>query len=353
MLAIWISLVLAVAASLEKKVHAFEVAHTVLSNLRATDYSEWKASGDTPKDLFSEVKKTQSKDAWKKLCNDLTALDDENLALFEREVQNQRKPGTLSCRGKLLGRLARYWAISTDSLLMRHDLTSGNLLQKVGAPPTLPTLPSEERVIDTSSGPTLFDGGLAKDEIALTFDDGPHPTRTERVLEILKAANIRATFFDVGEMTKRHPMIARETFNQGHTVGSHSFNHPQLSKLALETAKKNILAGHQAVIDATGFDSMFFRFPYGARNKTLIDFVSNAGMASFMWNMDSSDWKLRNPSALLANVVHELDSHKGGIILFHDIQEQTVIVLPHVIEELRRRNYKTVVFVPQKPTQLP
>lgn len=121
--------------------------------------------------------------------------------------------------------------------------------------------------------------------------------------------------------------------------------------MPLANAEHNILVGHEAVMTETGVETPFFRFPYGSRNKAIQSFVQGLKMASFYWNLDSSDWHYRNPTQLFANVLRELDREKGGIILFHDIQEQTVIVLPHVIEELRKRHFTTVVFVPRLDRQ--
>jgi peptidoglycan/xylan/chitin deacetylase (PgdA/CDA1 family) len=89
----------------------------------------------------------------------------------------------------------------------------------------------------------------------------------------------------------------------------------------------------------------FFRFPYGAKTAPEQTFVQRHGNTTVFWNMDSQDWKIRDPHRLFLNVLAELDRAQHGIILFHDIHEQTVIVLPHVLAELRARHMKTVVFV--------
>jgi len=93
----------------------------------------------------------------------------------------------------------------------------------------------------------------------------------------------------------------------------------------------------------------FFRFPYGAKSGEEQAFVRKRGNTSFFWNMDSTDWQIRDPHKLFLHVLAELDRAHHGIILFHDIHEQTVIALPHVLAELRARNMKTVVFVATAP----
>ncbi|MBI3556069.1 MAG: polysaccharide deacetylase family protein [Deltaproteobacteria bacterium] len=329
---------------------ASRITEALIANTSAQSFLEWQQSGHTPNDIFRITRQIDSATGWTELCTELSKLSGENLALFEDEINDRataRKLG--ACHSRLVAKLTRYWAASAGELAADEDGAGDD----APAQPAAITLPSEERVVDTSSGPVISDGGLKAGEIALTFDDGPHPTRTERILKILKEAGVRATFFEVGEMAKHYSTLPRIVLNDGHTVGSHSWNHPQLPQLDFASAQKNIVKGHEAVIAATGIESSFFRFPYGARNKALQKFVSGLGMATFFWNMDSSDWKLRNPAQLFQNVLQELSNAKGGIILFHDIQEQTVVVLPSVLRELKKRNFKTIVFVPKARTPRP
>ena len=98
-------------------------------------------------------------------------------------------------------------------------------------------------------------------------------------------------------------------------------------------------------IHARSAELPFFRFPYGAKTPAEQGFVEHRGNTTFFWNMDSQDWRIRDPHKLFLNVLAELDRAKHGIILFHDIHEQTVIVLPHVLAELRARGMTPVVFV--------
>jgi peptidoglycan/xylan/chitin deacetylase (PgdA/CDA1 family) len=194
------------------------------------------------------------------------------------------------------------------------------------------------------------DGQLAEGQIAITFDDGPHATRTARVLEILRGAGVRADFFEIGRNAAAHPEIARQVVAAGHIVGSHTFSHADLGKLSEKHAETEIESGEASVSLALGrpvAEVPFFRFPYGAKTPSELVFVQKRGNTTFFWNMDSEDWKIRDPHQLFLNVLQQLDHARRGIILFHDIHEQTVIVLPHLLQELRVRGFKTVVFVPQ------
>ncbi len=208
-------------------------------------------------------------------------------------------------------------------------------------------LQSEEQHV--GAGDVLFHADLKPGQVALTFDDGPHPTRTARILKILADAGVRATFFEVGASAERLPQITRAVSEQGHTIGSHTFRHPRLTTLSLPEAQRDIQSGRsmlETILGPQHGPVTFFRFPYGARNRPLQDWVKQEGMASFLWNMDSRDWKIRDAQALLGHVAIELDREKRGILLFHDIQEQTVIVLPYVLEALKARGFSTVVFIP-------
>ncbi|MBI3543039.1 MAG: polysaccharide deacetylase family protein [Deltaproteobacteria bacterium] len=349
------------------------------ANATSDGFNEWKTSGHTPEDLFDDVEKQGSPEAWRQLCAKLSSLADEDLALFSHELEHFHNPKLISCRAPLLHRLEAHWAASALELkLMHHPLKTsdedGDGAIVDDGDGDAPSLASEIRIVDAKGGEVLHDGGLKRTtktqqgEIALTFDDGPHPTRTERILKTLAASGVRATFFEVGEMAKRFPKLSRAVLDAGHSVGSHSYNHPQLPKLAFGNgvcdpklmprlaygrSDCNILWGHEAVMAATGVEMPFFRFPYGYASKTLQAFVKKHEIATFFWNMDSLDWKIRNPVALLQNVIRELDREKGGIILFHDIQEQTAIVLPHVLEEIKKRGMTTVLFVPKQDETAP
>jgi len=159
---------------------------------------------------------------------------------------------------------------------------------------------------------------------------------------------VKATFFQIGRNAVAHPDVARQVLAAGHTVGSHTFSHPDLQKVPLPHAESEVESGEASVALALGVPTArlpFFRFPYGAKSTGEQAFVSGRGNTTFFWNMDSQDWKIRDPHRLFLNVLQQIDQRGRGIILFHDIHEQTVIVLPHVLAELRARHLQTVVFV--------
>ena len=289
-----------------------------------------------PSQIVERVHLLESDQAWAELCQELTLLPDDELELFEDEIRKPEHAKSLPCAQLLLRRIGAYWKEAERQLASVHPLTGFG------------TLPSVAVAVDTSKDGILRDGDLPAGEIALTFDDGPHATRTARVLQILADAGIKATFFEIGRNAAAHPEIARRVLAAGHTIGSHTFSHPNMSRLPEPHAELEMESGDASVSAALGLkpgELPFFRFPYGAKTAPEQSFVQRHGNTTVFWNMDSQDWKIRDPHQLFLNVLAELDRAKHGIILFHDIHEQTVIVLPHVLAELRARQMKTVVFV--------
>jgi peptidoglycan/xylan/chitin deacetylase (PgdA/CDA1 family) len=289
-----------------------------------------------PSEIVERIHALADERTWAELCRELALLPDDELELFEDEIRRPEHARHLACGPDLLRRIDSHWKEAERRLAAAHPV----------APPA--KLPSVERVVDTSQGLTFSDGDLPEGQVAITFDDGPHPTRTPRILDILARSGVRATFFEIGKNAAAHPETARRVLAAGHSVGSHTFSHPNLARVAEAHAESEVESGDASVSLALGLREgqlPFFRFPYGAKTALEQGFVQRRGNTTFFWNMDSLDWKTRDPHRLFVNVLAELDRAKRGIILFHDIHEQTVIVLPHVLAELRARHMTTVVFV--------
>jgi len=306
------------------------------SHASLPDYHE---SPFQPLEIVERIHALESEQAWAELCRELGALPDDELELFEDEVRKPDHASRMACAPALLRRIDAYWRAAAGRLAEAHPLPA--------APAPLPSIAI---AVDLSRDGVYTDGQLAEGQIAITFDDGPHATRTARVLEILRSAGVRAGFFEIGRNAAAHPEIARQVVAAGHIVGSHTFSHADLGKLPEKHAETEIESGEASVSLALGrpvAEVPFFRFPYGAKTPGELVFVQKRGNTTFFWNMDSEDWKIRNPHQLFLNVLQQLDQARRGIILFHDIHEQTVIVLPHLLQELRVRGFKTVVFVPQ------
>jgi peptidoglycan/xylan/chitin deacetylase (PgdA/CDA1 family) len=303
-----------------------------------TEQRDYRASPYHPSEIVERIHAMESGAAWDELCTELGQLPDDELELFEDELRKPEHARRMACSAALFRRIDAYWKTAARELGEAHPLTGAGKLESVVVP------------VDVSQPHTFTGADFPEGQIAITFDDGPHATRTPRVLEILKAAGVRATFFEIGRNASAHPEISRQVRAAGHSVGSHTFSHADLPKVTEAHAEAEVESGEASVALALGVtprDLPFFRFPYGAKTLPEQAFVSRRGNSTFFWNMDSEDWRVRDPHRLFVNVLQQIDhEHAHGVILFHDIHEQTVIVLPHVLAELAARHVKTVVFVP-------
>lgn len=160
--------------------------------------------------------------------------------------------------------------------------------------------------------------------VALTFDDGPDAKTTPQALDILKKYGVKATFFMLGQNVVSNPDIVKRVKNEGHQIGIHTWDHPVLTKLPMETVKKEIFDTQTAIYNVVGIKPTITRPPYGAINST----IQNAIDQSFiMWNVDSLDWKTRNTKAIMQEVSK---TQPGSIILMHDIHQTSIDALPSV-----------------------
>ena len=190
------------------------------------------------------------------------------------------------------------------------------------------------------------DGGLSDGEFALTFDDGPAPHITRKILAILRAHEVKAVFFEVGLNAEAHPELTQQILKEGHSLGSHSWDHADLATLPLADAVENIERGHAAVLSAAGgrFSTPFFRFPGFSWTAQLLDAVQKLGLLPFQANIVTEDWMTPDPRELLKKALAMVDREKHGILLFHDIQPQTAEMLDAFLTELENRGSKSVVF---------
>ena len=206
--------------------------------------------------------------------------------------------------------------------------------------------------IDTSGGPIFGRGSndfLADGEIVLTFDDGPSRSHTRAVLKALEQHCTKATFFLVGRMAAADPMMVREVANAGHTIGSHTWSHAKLSSLSAEKAEEEVELGLSVVAAALdGQVAPFFRFPYLRPNAAAVAYFKERGIGSFTIDVDSRDFRTRDPEEVKKNVLTQLAGRHKGIILFHDIQPSTARALPSLLAELKQRGFKVVHMVPKE-----
>jgi peptidoglycan/xylan/chitin deacetylase (PgdA/CDA1 family) len=150
----------------------------------------------------------------------------------------------------------------------------------------------------------------------LTFDDGPNPEVTPRILEVLNEFGSPATFFLLTENAEKHPGLVREIMDQGHEIGHHSRTHPRLSTAPWSRLPDEIWKARRDLERVAGRRVRLFRPPYGAHGLRSLYMVKGAGMRTVLWSVDSEDWKGLSPEAPLQHTAEKID--KGGILLLHD-----------------------------------
>ncbi|QDY99783.1 polysaccharide deacetylase family protein [Nitratireductor mangrovi] len=194
----------------------------------------------------------------------------------------------------------------------------------------------------------ISDIALRPGEVVLTFDDGPIPGRTDRVLEVLDRFGVKATFLMVGQMAKAYPGTARKVAARGHTIGTHTQGHANLAGLGHAAAVIEIDKGRASVAAALGGHraAPFFRFPYLASTAALRSHLAARGIVVIDANIDSKDYFKSSPAAIRARTMARLAGQRSGIILLHDIHARTATMLPGLLADLKAGGYKVVHLVP-------
>ena len=329
-----------------------EILH---AHRHATDFHAWQVDPHNPKNLLPQwLVENSDLHLPDEICESMRSLSSEDLLIFYAFLTETEEGQTLPCTLDLTDKIDRYVShkkMTTRSLQFRRPLQQKHFSHR-----SLKSSKSGTRRIPiaTDGGPVLVTGDLRVGEVALTFDDGPHVKWTPDILQTLSEHNTQAGFFTVGQNVRRHPQLVVDEAHQGHIIGNHTWSHKQLPKISYGSALKEINDGFVAIHEALNFDTPLFRFPYGARTSHLRSYLKNSDVSEFFWNMDTLDWKIKDPEKLLDYAIKQLDAAERGIILFHDVQPQTAAALPSFLLALQQRGYQTVVFVPEDwPHTLP
>jgi peptidoglycan-N-acetylglucosamine deacetylase len=197
--------------------------------------------------------------------------------------------------------------------------------------------------------------------IALTFDDGPHATLTPKLLDLLAAHQMRATFFVVGQNAADHPGILRRAIREGHEIANHTWSHPNLGKMSDEGVRRELQKTDDAIFNAIGKRPTLLRPPYGSitpRQKRWIH--DDFGYRIIIWDVDPLDWKRPGPSVVCNRILKE--TRPGSIVLAHDIHPPTIEAMPATFDQLDRKGFKSVTVsellamatpLPPKPAAIP
>ncbi|TDQ28861.1 peptidoglycan/xylan/chitin deacetylase (PgdA/CDA1 family) [Tenacibaculum caenipelagi] len=177
--------------------------------------------------------------------------------------------------------------------------------------------------------------------IALTFDDGPNPNYTEKILDLLRQYNAEATFFCIGKNCEQHPDILKRIDSENHIIANHTYTHPSsFGFLNSNQVEKEISKTTNVIEDIIGKKPKFFRPPFGVTNPSIKKAVENLKITTFGWNIRSLDTVLKEEKKVLKRIIPNIKP--GAIILLHDVQENSIPVLEQLLRILKEQKYKAV-----------
>jgi peptidoglycan/xylan/chitin deacetylase (PgdA/CDA1 family) len=186
-------------------------------------------------------------------------------------------------------------------------------------------------------------------EVVITFDDGPIPPYTNVVLDTLASQCVKATYFLVGEMARAYPSIVRRIYNAGHTIGTHSQNHPfAFQRLTVQNAERQVESGIESVDAALGDPkalSPFFRIPGLGRTGALESYLASKSLVTWSADVVADDWKHIGAREIVRRAMRRLEEKGRGILLLHDIHPATALALPVLLKELKEHGYRVVQVV--------
>jgi peptidoglycan/xylan/chitin deacetylase (PgdA/CDA1 family) len=225
----------------------------------------------------------------------------------------------------------------------------------LGAEPTPATLPSatptKPKPMETPPGetpappkePKITFSSVHVDGpyIAMTFDDGPSAKLTPKLLDLLAARHIKATFFVLGENVAEHPDVVARAAREGHEIASHSWSHPNLAKMSQQNVRSQLQRTDDAIKNATGERPTLFRPPYGSiteREKRWIH--DEFGYDIILWDVDPYDWRRPGPAVVRNRILKE--TRPGSIVLSHDIHPGTIEAMGSTLDELQAKGFKFV-----------
>ncbi len=211
------------------------------------------------------------------------------------------------------------------------------------APPTRSASPSPPARVQKKPDYTLRRASSAGKPVALTFDDGPHPSYTREILSILADHDVTATFFMIGSNVAGHPDIVRKVAEAGHAIGTHTWSHANLKRLSATAVRDEIERAVDEVETTTGQRPALFRAPYGNWSPTVFRRCAELGQRSVAWNVDPRDWEAPGAAVIRSRVLDQVRS--GSIVLDHDgggDRSQTVSALRAFLPRLLDAGYTFV-----------
>jgi peptidoglycan/xylan/chitin deacetylase (PgdA/CDA1 family) len=254
----------------------------------------------------------------------------------------------------LVGVRTRQWAALCLGLLICITAQAVSAADCPGHPDALGT--SRTLVVDPREHPRIGTMQYAETlplrdhEVVLTFDDGPLPRNSNQILDILASQCVKATFFTIGRMAQAYPEGVRKLRDAGHSIGTHTQDHPLgMKRMPAERARQEIDDGIASVKAALGDDAAlapFFRIPGLSRADGVEDYLASRGIQIWSADFPADDWRHISSARVYDIAMKRLEDKGRGILLLHDIQARTVAALPRILHALKARGYRIVHVVP-------
>jgi peptidoglycan/xylan/chitin deacetylase (PgdA/CDA1 family) len=192
-------------------------------------------------------------------------------------------------------------------------------------------------------------GDTQEKQVILSFDDGPHPL-SKSVVSILDKVGVKAHFFQLGKSVQRYPEITQLIASRGHSIGNHSWDHPDFTTISFDEQVRQISDTNRIILNTIGWIDPFFRYPYGAKTSEMNEYLKDHSEANFLWSIDSNDWKkinsdrsIRTNAQVIEETMNQLEQRGRGLVLFHDVHARTIELLPTFLSRLHSKGYKIVL----------
>jgi len=272
------------------------------------------------------------------LCQALKERTDAEISICEDEIQEPSFAKIISpCKTSLLARIEQIKKDRNEGL----STAPADLNFKI---------PFAVQYRDLTAGYTAVTGDTQTKEVILSFDDGPHPTLSKKVVDMLDRIGAKAHFLQLGEKVQQYPSITKYVADHGHSIGNHSWDHADFKTLSFEQQVKQISDTNKIIINTIGWIDPFFRYPYGSTTTAMNQFLKDHSEANMLWSIDSNDWKkinadetIRTNVQVLKDTLDQLDQRGRGLVLFHDVHERTIELLPTFLTALYKKGYKIVL----------
>ena len=284
------------------------------------------------KNKIRDYLKNSKKEFSNEILNDLDFESFENIIILDKQTidfpfsKGQIIPSNFSS-------VQFQIKVSEISNFLQNDFS-----RKIFEVPDIQNSKQAQKTAPLTSQSPLLDKDCSKC-IALTFDDGPG-IYTNKLLSYLNGYKAKATFFMIGPNAQRYPSIVKRVFDNGHQIGNHTWSHPSLPGLSPEQVQKEISSTNNILQGITGVKPTTLRPPYGATNAAVQRVVSNLGMSSILWSIDTRDWADRNSNIVCNRAIS--NARPGAIILMHDIHQTSVEAVPCILQNLSSQGYQFV-----------